>query len=80
VVIAAAGLFARQDDIELGDRLHMSREPNNPADCNAILLLSARGKPVGYVAREAACLLAPMLDAACIDRLRTWVGFSVTAA
>lgn len=46
---------------EPGDPLELRREPGNPHDPNAILVLW-RDKDIGYVTRECASILAPQLD------------------
>lgn len=55
----------RQDELlrsEPGERVELRREPGNEDDSNAILVLSARGVPVGHVEPEAAAVLAPIID------------------
>jgi hypothetical protein len=42
--------------------LLMKREPNNPVDRNAIILMTLFAQPVGYMAREHAAIVAPMMD------------------
>lgn len=40
-----------------GEPVALLPEPDNPADPNAIMILSARGVPIGYVAAERAPLI-----------------------
>lgn len=54
----------RQDIIALcrqGDKIRLKREKKNPYDPNAILVLTEHGA-VGYVRRELAARLAPLMD------------------
>lgn len=55
----------RQDilcEVEPGDEVQLEREPHNPHDANAIAV-KVRGDAVGYIPREDAAVLAPLLDA-----------------
>jgi hypothetical protein len=55
----------RQDilcQVEPGEPVELKREPQNPYDFNAISV-TVHGETVGYVAREDAAILAPLLDA-----------------
>jgi HIRAN domain len=49
-----------------GERIDLVREPTNPYDINAVALVSCRGVQVGYLAREHAIWIAPMIDAGAI--------------
>lgn len=49
-------------ELELGCRLTLEREPNNPKDRNAIMVLH-EGRHLGYVGKEKAARLAPAMDA-----------------
>jgi hypothetical protein len=49
-------------DTSLGEGLALRREHGNPTDRNAIVVTSAAGAPLGYVAREYARVLAQLLD------------------
>jgi hypothetical protein len=57
--------FARVDD-----PVYLVREPDNPVDPNAIMVLLRQGYQIGYVPREEAEGLAPLLDAGCKQRAR----------
>lgn len=46
-----------------GDMVDLEREPDNRHDPNAILILSENGDELGYVPREHAKVMAPLLDA-----------------
>lgn len=48
--------------LDPGEPLRLEREPGNPHDPNAIAVCSARGK-IGYVARDRAEFIAPLIDA-----------------
>ncbi len=48
--------------IEAGTLIYLVREPSNPFDANAVALRSPQGYSVGYVPREDAELMAPLLD------------------
>ena len=55
----------RQDilcDVEPGEPVELIREPQNPYDPNAIAV-TIGGETVGYITREDASVLAPLLDA-----------------
>lgn len=47
----------------VGQPLLLEREPLNPADSSAIKVSDLMGQPVGYVAREVSCKIAPVMDA-----------------
>jgi len=49
------------DLVNPGDILEMRREPENPYDPNAVALLF-RGEQVGYIPREIARQIAPLMD------------------
>lgn len=56
---------SRQEELllsEPGERVELRREPDNEDDPNAILVLSARGIPIGRVDRGGAAILAPIVD------------------
>lgn len=55
-------------------RLSLVREPGNPHDANAIKILANTGKRfmVGYVPREVAAVLAPVMDAKGFVRIADW--------
>jgi len=48
--------------VSIGDELRLRREHDNPADHNAISVHNAAGAQLGYLAREVARVLAPLLD------------------
>jgi hypothetical protein len=58
------GLPALKACLELqnGAPLILAREPGNPHDANAIKLLDMFGRPVGYVQREVAAIVARWMD------------------
>lgn len=53
-------------DAAAGRRIRLRREPENPHDANAIAVFNHRGVQVGYLPREEAAWLAPLLDAGAI--------------
>jgi hypothetical protein len=56
---------SRQEELlesEPGERVEFVREPDNPADPNAILVQSCRGIGIGYIPRDEAVALAPAID------------------
>ena len=55
----------RQDELLLaqpGEPVRLRREPDDADDPNAILVLSERGVPIGYVEPKGAAILAPIID------------------
>lgn len=55
----------RQDlitTLKVGDAITLLRETNNPADKNAVACLTEGGATVGYLSREIASQLAPVMD------------------
>jgi len=42
--------------------IHLKREPGNPYDPNAIMVMTEKGEQVGYLKRKLALVLAPLLD------------------
>lgn len=48
--------------LTVGTQLALLREPNNPADGNAIACLTEAGDKIGYLSREIAAQLAPLMD------------------
>jgi hypothetical protein len=58
----------RRDACELldeGDAIVLEREPDNPHDRNAIIVLTAGGDELGYVPRDDAKQMAPLMDEGC---------------
>jgi len=49
-------------DAAIGERLLLDREPNNRRDANAILVRNGETQVVGYLPRDVAGWLAPLLD------------------
>lgn len=49
--------------LSVGDAVTLEREPDNVHDCNAILILGDGDSELGYVPREVAREMAPLLDA-----------------
>jgi hypothetical protein len=45
-----------------GDALILKREPNNPYDKNAIAVLTKSNEQVGYIGKDLAIKLAPLMD------------------
>lgn len=60
--IRPLGTAAIVQPLSVGDELILVREYDNPADENAIAVTTAEGMKMGYVAREVARVLAPLLD------------------
>jgi len=61
-----SGLPERREACERlieGDAINLEREPKNPHDSNAILVLSDDDCELGYVPREEALAIAPLMDA-----------------
>ncbi|MCM1578530.1 MAG: HIRAN domain-containing protein [Ruminococcus sp.] len=50
-------------ELHPGDKLNLRRESNNRYDPNAILLISPKGKKVGYVPRADNIIFARLMDA-----------------
>ena len=56
----------RQDVIarmQMGDRVWLDREPENPYDPNAIAVCRSNGEMVGFISRDLAACIAPYFDA-----------------
>lgn len=56
---------SRQDELRRsvpGEPVSLRREPDDPADPNAVIVLSARGVPIGRLPRHSSALLAPLVD------------------
>lgn len=51
-----------------GDALSLLREPNNPADGNAIACFTENGDKLGYLSRPMAAQLAPLMDLGAVYR------------
>jgi hypothetical protein len=49
--------------ISIGDSLVLRREPDNPHDSLAILILTEKGEKLGYVPRDRNEILARLMDA-----------------
>ena len=60
--IGPMGTARTVDELSIGDEMVLVREYDNPADEKAIAVWTAGGIKVGYVAREIARVLAPLLD------------------
>lgn len=55
----------RQDliaTLKVGEGLLLLREANNPADGNAVACLTEKGEKIGYLSRQIAAQLAPLMD------------------
>lgn len=48
--------------LEIGEEVGLERDPNNPHDANAVLVI-ADNMHIGFVARDDAAVIAPLLDA-----------------
>lgn len=66
-IVAGAGRSAERreacEGLQIGERVVLEREPDNRHDANAILILNAAADELGYVPREYAAEMAPLLDA-----------------
>jgi hypothetical protein len=66
-IVAGAGRSAERraacEGLQAGERVVLEREPDNRHDANAILILNTVGDELGYVPREDAGVMAPLLDA-----------------
>jgi hypothetical protein len=51
------------DHLAVAERVHFEREPDNRHDANAILIFTEGGDELGYVPREDAKEMAPLMDA-----------------
>jgi hypothetical protein len=64
--VAGAFMFQHRRDscerLNVGDAVLLEREPENRQDRNAILVLSENGDELGYVPRQHAREMAPLLD------------------
>ena len=47
--------------LSLRDRVFLRREPNNPADPNAVMVITEERKQLGHIRRELAAFLSPQL-------------------
>jgi hypothetical protein len=47
----------------VGEQLILRREPRNLYDKNAVAVLTMAGAPIGYIPRDVAARLAPVMDA-----------------
>lgn len=54
--------------LEDGEELVVERESHNPVDPNAIRILTQDGRMVGYIRREIAAEIAPLIDAGTVYR------------
>jgi HIRAN domain len=48
--------------LKVGDAVILRREPTNPYDCNAIMVLRTNGEQIGYINRFLAATLASKFD------------------
>ncbi|MEO8520560.1 MAG: HIRAN domain-containing protein [Acidobacteriota bacterium] len=65
MVMGAVRSAERRDgcaSLDVGEAVVLEREPDNPHDGNAILVLTQGGIELGYVPRELAKQMAPLLD------------------
>jgi hypothetical protein len=66
MVMGAVRSAERRDgcaSLDVGEAVVLEREPDNPHDGNAILVLAQGGSELGYVPRELARQMAPLMDA-----------------
>lgn len=68
--------------LDEGSGLILVREPNNPSDANAIRLLDIFGRPVGYVQRKVATVVAKWMDEGFLvsgkcTRAAIYIGYNV---
>lgn len=50
------------ETVSSGDILELRREPNNMYDINAIMVITEDGQQIGYIGKQYAEILAPMVD------------------
>jgi hypothetical protein len=48
--------------LDIGAELVLERDENNPADPNAVLVRAGNGRRLGFIAREIARVIAPLMD------------------
>lgn len=60
--VAGATYHAPPADVREGDALELKREPGNPRDPRATLVLVRDGRTLGYVPRQYAKMIARLLD------------------
>ena len=48
--------------LKAGDKAALRREPDNRYDPNAVAVCTASGEQIGYLSREVAAEIAPLLD------------------
>lgn len=56
------GIKAEVASLKEGDAVDLVRDPSNTNDPNAIKIMATNGTWLGYVSREVAAQLAPMMD------------------
>ena len=57
-----SSVHAFEADLSPGDRLRLQREPDNPHDSLAVLVLDGRRRKLGYIPRAKNEMLARLLD------------------
>ena len=62
VGITYCGRQAIVAKLKVGETVILRREPTNPYDCNAIMVLRINGEQIGYINRFLAATLASKLD------------------
>ena len=62
VGVSFEGRQAVAASLEVGQRLLVVREPDNPHDPNAVAVRTEDGRPVGYLKRLIAAAIAPKMD------------------
>jgi len=60
--LAGERFFRGSEKLSPNDRVVLQREPSNPKDPLATLVLEKTGEPVGYVPRQYSALVAQLLD------------------
>lgn len=56
------GIAGLVDALNIGDELVLERDPENPWDGNAILVLNARGQKLGFIPRAENAVIARLMD------------------
>ena len=49
-------------DLDLGEKVYLFREPENPYDERAILIKDEEGRKIGYIARKDNIILSRLMD------------------
>jgi hypothetical protein len=54
-------------DLKILEQVALRREPHNPYDSNAVVVATARGRPVGHLPKDLARQVGPALDAGLVE-------------